>query len=230
MGTPHILIIEDDPNVATLTRDLLLKSGYQAETRSTGQEGLACLEAEPFDLLVLDLGLPDVEGLDICKRVREDPSQKDLPIFILTARGSSEDIVLGLEAGAEDYLPKPFNEREFVARVQAILRRRTAPAARNDFLSSGNIRLSPSSHEVWCLETPVPLTLREFDILRIFLSNPGKAMAREELIKLAWGPTTAIVPKVVDVHVGHLRTKLGSEGKRIETVPQVGYKLLNPKK
>ena len=230
MGTFRILIIEDDPTVATLTRDLLLKSGYEAETRSTGAEGWARLQAESYDLLVLDLGLPDVEGLEICKRVRESAAQGNLPIFILTARGSSDDIVRGLEAGAEDYLPKPFNEREFVARVQAILRRRTAQEARNDFLSSGKIRLSPSSHEAWCSEKPVPLTLREFDLLRIFLSNPGKALTREELIKLAWGPTTAIVPKVVDVHVGHLRTKLGPEGKRIETVPQVGYKLLTPPK
>ncbi|HVZ81064.1 MAG TPA: response regulator transcription factor, partial [bacterium] len=147
-----------------------------------------------------------------------------MPVFILTARGSSEDIVRGLEAGAEDYLSKPFNEREFLARVRAILKRHSSTTPVKDEIISGKVRLSPTSHEVWCQDKPIALTLREFDILRIFLENPGKALSREEIVRLAWGPATAIVPKVVDVHVGHLRAKLGPEGKRVETVPQVGYK------
>jgi len=135
-----------------------------------------------------------------------------------------------LEAGAEDYLPKPFNEREFLARARAILRRKTPIAEKEDHILSGKIKMSPSFHEVWCSGKPVLLTLREFDILRVFLINPGKALTREEIVKMAWGPATAIVPKVVDVHIGHLRMKMGAEGKRIETIPQVGYKLSPPKK
>jgi len=171
-----------------------------------------------------------MDGMDLCAQIRKDPSRQTLPVFILTARGSSEDIVRGLQAGAEDYLPKPFNERVFVARAQAILRRRLPASPQSDYLESGKIRLSPSSHEAWVDEKLVPLTLREFDILRVFLSHSGKALAREEIIQKAWGPSTAIVPKVVDVHIGHLRDKLGFEGKRIEAVPQVGYKLTAPKK
>ncbi len=225
----QILIVEDDPAVSILTRDLLLKEGYKVMAVFEGKDGLNALKWEKFDLVILDLGLPDMDGLELCAKIKEDPLRKDLPVFILTARGSSEDIVKGLEAGAEDYLPKPFNEREFVARVQAILRRRSPLPPKDDLIVSGKIKLSPSSHEVWCSGGPIQLTLREFDILRVFLSNPGKALTREDLIKMAWGPATAIVPKVVDVHVGHLRSKLGPEGKRVETVPQVGYKL-NPAK
>ena len=229
MKQPHILIVDDDWTVLTLTRDLLLKEGYSVTAVSTGRDGWNTLQREEFDLLVLDLGLPDMDGLDFCAQAKKDPLRRDIPVFILTARSSSEDTVKGLEAGAEDYLQKPFNEREFVARVRAILRRLSPLNSKPEILSSGKIKLSLTSHEAWCADKPITLTLREFDILRIFLSNPGKAFSREEIVKMAWGPATAIVPKVVDVHVGHLRLKLGNEGKRVETVSQVGYKLAPPR-
>jgi len=227
---PSILMIEDDLAVSTLTRDLFQREGFLVQTADTGAKGWDLFQKGAFDLLVLDLGLPDVEGMDFCARVKADPAKGKVPVFILTARGSSEDIVRGLEAGAEDYLSKPFNEREFLARVRAILRRHSSMTAAKDEIQSGRVKLSPTSHEVWCQDKPILLTLREFDILRIFLENPGKALSREEIVRLAWGPATAIVPKVVDVHVGHLRAKLGAEGKRVETVPQVGYKWIAPKK
>lgn len=230
MRDPNILIIEDDPAVATIIRDLLLKEMFEVKTASTGGEGVGLLQQEAFDLIILDLNLPDGDGLKICRQLKASPEQRLIPIFMLTSRGSAEDIVKGLEAGAEDYLPKPFNESEFVARARAILRRRAPLASKDDHIVSGKIKLSPSSHEVLCSDKPIFLTLREFDILRVFLSNVGRALTREDIIKMAWGPATAIVPKVVDVHMGHLRNKLGAEAKRIETVPQVGYKLVSPKK
>jgi DNA-binding response OmpR family regulator len=222
----QVLIIEDDPAVLTLTRDLLLKEHYEVRTAATYQAGRESVKTVPPDLVVLDLNLPDGDGLDLCREIKSVSETKDIPVFILTARGSSEDIVAGLEAGAEDYLPKPFNEREFLARARSILRRKTPsdPTGRDE-LSSGILRLSPHSHEAWCKNKPLELTLREFDILQVFLMNEGKALTRDEIVKLAWGPSTAIVPRVVDVHVGHLRNKLGAEGRRIETIPQVGYKL-----
>jgi DNA-binding response OmpR family regulator len=229
MRRPSILIIEDDPSVSTLTRDLFLKEGYGVRTVAKAREGWAILQKEDFDLLVLDLGLPDMNGLDLCAQIKKDPVRGQIPIFILTALGSAEDTVKGLEAGAEDYLSKPFNEREFLARARAILRRRDPLVTKDEQIVSGKIRLSSAAHEAWCSDLPVQLTLREFDILRVFLDNPGKTLTREEMVKKAWGPTTNIVPKVVDVHVGHLRAKLGTEGKRIATVPQVGYKLVPPK-
>ncbi len=230
MNKMSILVVEDDPAVSIITRDLFLKEGYAVTTVSNGTDALKVVKTNDFDLLVLDLELPDIDGINICRMVKEDYPDRKLPIFILTARGSSEDIVKGLEAGAEDYLPKPFNEREFLARARAILRRKEPLLPKDEQIISGRIKLSPSSHEAWCADKPVSLTLREFDLLRVFLANSGKALTREEIVKMAWGPSTAIVPKVVDVHIGHLRVKLGPEGKRIETVPQVGYKLAPPKK
>jgi DNA-binding response OmpR family regulator len=230
MKQPSILVIEDDSAVSTIIRDLFLKEGYDVRTFSNAQDGLKALQGEEFDLLILDLGLPDMDGLELCGRIKRDPLRGKMPVFILTARSSSEDIVKGLEAGAEDYLPKPFNEREFLARARAILRRQTPVGEKDDHILSGKIKLSPAFHEVWCSDKPVFLTLREFDILRVFLANIGKALTREEIVRMAWGPATSIVPKVVDVHIGHLRLKLGPEGKRIETIPQVGYKLILPKK
>lgn len=230
MNQPSILVVEDDPAVSLITRDLFIKEGYRVTTVANGTDALKAVAGAVFDLMVLDLQLPDMDGLEICRAVQKSDPARKMPVFILTARGSSEDIVKGLEAGAEDYLPKPFNEREFIARARAILRRQQPLMPKDDRIISGEIVLSPSAHEAGCCGKTVPLTLREFDILRVFLSNVGKAFTREEIVKMAWGPSTAIVPKVVDVHVGHLRSKLGPEGKRIETVPQVGYKLVPPKK
>ncbi len=226
MKQPSILMIEDDPSVSTLTRDLFLKEGYKVRMSSKAMEGWDILQKEEFDLLILDLGLPDMNGLDLCNKIKRDPARGQIPIFILTALGSSEDIVKGLEAGAEDYLSKPFNEREFLARARAILRRHDPLVTKDEQIISGKIKLSSASHEAWSSDAPIQLTLREFDILRVFLLNPGKTLTREEMVRMAWGPATTIVSKVVDVHVGHLRAKLGAEGKRIATVPQVGYKLV----
>jgi DNA-binding response OmpR family regulator len=226
MKQPTILMIEDDPSVSTVTRDLFLKEGYEVKSVSKAMDGWNALQKGDFDLIVLDLGLPDMDGLELCAKIKKDPVKGNIPVFILTALGSSEDTVRGLEAGAEDYLSKPFNEREFLARARAILRRREPLLKKDELIISGAIRLSIDSHEAWRGEEPVQLTLREFDILKVFLANPGKSLTREEIVKMAWGPNTTIVPKVVDVHVGHLRAKLGPEGKRIATVPQVGYKLV----
>jgi len=222
-----ILMIEDDPSVLTLTRDLLLAENYRVETAVNSREGWeALLRAKP-DLLILDLNLPDGDGLDLCRRLKKEASLRDLPVLILTARASSEDIVAGLEAGADDYLTKPFNEREFEARVRVILRRQVpAYPAPEEELALGELKLSIHSHKVLSKGKPVELTAREFDILRVLLTHPGKALTREEIVKFAWGPNTYLVPRVVDVHLGHLRNKLGPTGKKIETIPQIGYRIM----
>jgi two-component system alkaline phosphatase synthesis response regulator PhoP len=225
MTNPLILIIEDDPSVLTLTRDLLLTENYQVETAVNVTAGLEAIRRLKPDLLVLDLNLPDGDGLDLCRQLKKEG--RDLPVFILTARVSSDDVVAGLEAGAEDYLTKPFNEREFTARVRAILRRKLPekPVSETELIM-GDLRLSPHSHVVLYKGKLLELTLREFDILRVLLSHPGKALTREEIVRYAWGPNTYLVPRVVDVHLGHLRAKLGSMGRKIETIPQVGYRIV----
>jgi two-component system alkaline phosphatase synthesis response regulator PhoP len=227
MTDTNVLIIEDDPAVLTLTRDLLLKENYLVQAAFSLREGRSGLQRLRPDLVVLDLGLPDGDGLSFCRDLKQNPATHEIPVFILTARGSSDDIVAGLEAGADDYLPKPFNEREFLARARTILRRKGTGLSGSERVS-GQLKLNTDSHEAWCKGKQVDLTLREYEILQVFLDNPGKALGRDEIVRLAWGPTTAIVPRVVDVHVGHLRNKLGTEGRRIETIPQVGYKLSPP--
>jgi DNA-binding response OmpR family regulator len=222
-----ILIIEDDPSVLTLTRDLLLAENYRVETASNSKDGWDAIQRAKPDLLVLDLNLPDGDGLDLCRRLKKENAGRELPVFMLTARASSDDIVAGLEAGADDYLTKPFNEREFEARVRVILRRQNPEfSASEEELLLGDLKLSLHSHKVSYMGKPVELTAREFDILRVLLSHPEKALTREEIVKFAWGPNTYLVPRVVDVHLGHLRNKLGPAGKKIETIPQIGYRIM----
>jgi DNA-binding response OmpR family regulator len=227
MNPALILMIEDDPSVLTLTRDLLLAENYRVETAVNSQEGSEAVRRLKPDLLILDLNLPDGDGLDLCRDLKKEAAFKDLPVFILTARASSEDIVAGLEAGADDYLTKPFNEREFEARVRVILRRQTpVPPPGDEELILGDLKLSLHSHKVLSKGKPIELTAREFDILRVLLSHPGKALTREEIVRFAWGPNTYLVPRVVDVHLGHLRNKLGPAGRKIETIPQIGYRMI----
>jgi DNA-binding response OmpR family regulator len=227
MNPALILIVEDDPSVLTLTRDLLLAENYRVETVVNSKEGSEAVRRLKPDLLILDLNLPDGDGLDLCRQLKKEAALKDLPVFILTARASSEDIVAGLEAGADDYLTKPFNEREFEARVRVILRRQTPVSPSPDEeLILGDLKLSLHSHKVLCKGKPVELTAREFDILRVLLSHPEKALTREEIVRFAWGPNTYLVPRVVDVHLGHLRSKLGPSGRKIETIPQIGYRMI----
>jgi two-component system alkaline phosphatase synthesis response regulator PhoP len=222
-----ILIIEDDPSVLTLTRDLLLAENYRVETASNSKDGWDAVQRAKPDLLVLDLNLPDGDGLDLCRRLKKENAGRELPVFMLTARASSDDIVAGLEAGADDYLTKPFNEREFEARVRVILRRQNPEfSAPEEELLLGDLKLSLHSHKVLYKGKPVELTAREFDILRVLMSHPEKALTREDIVKFAWGPNTYLVPRVVDVHLGHLRGKLGAAGRKIETIPQIGYRIM----
>jgi len=229
MTAARILIVEDDPAIRSAAGISLRKIGHEVRGVGTIREGEAAL-AEPTDLLVLDLNLPDGNGLDLCRKLAALPEGKAVPVFIITARGSTDDVVDGLEAGAEDYMVKPFNMREFLARVRALLRRR-APRSQGDHdRVAGRLRLSEESHEAWCGGKPLELTLREFELLNVLISNPGKVLSRQELIALAWGASTSTVLKVIDVHIGHLRAKMGKDSKMIETVPQVGFKLVAPKK
>ncbi len=225
MRRARVLIVEDDPAILAVARDVLEKEGFEvdaAESLRLGQDKLLRL---PPDLLVLDLNLPDGDGLQFCRRLASSPATRGLPVFITTARGATQDIVEGLEAGAQDYMAKPYNMREFAARVRAMARRSQPKAAGERDLVSGRLRLSPQSHGAWCEGRPVELTLREFEVLRVLMAREGEALRREDIIARAWGPSTAIVVRVIDVHVSHLRSKLGREGRRIETVPQVGFRL-----
>jgi DNA-binding response OmpR family regulator len=223
--TARVLVVEDEPDIRTLVGYHLEREGFRVSAARSGPEALRLVRAAPPDLLVLDLMLPELDGLEVCRRLRQDPATAAVPIVMLTARGEEVDRVLGLELGADDYLVKPFSPKELVARVRAVLRR-TRPASPGT-LSSGAIAMDLGRHAVAVDGTPVVLTPKEFDLLRALLEARGRVLSREHLLDRVWGYARAseIVSRTVDVHVRRLRAKLGPAGRRIVTVKQVGYRL-----
>jgi two-component system response regulator MprA len=220
----RLLVVEDDPQVRAMLTRALRYEGFEVAAACDGAEALAALRASPPDLLLLDLLLPDADGVDLCGRLRDagDP----VPILMLTARDTVTDRVAGFEAGADDYLVKPFSTAELVARVRALLRRaRDRPPA--TMRRVGDLALDPSTHEVRRGRRVVPLTRREFDLLALFLDNPGTVLARERLLTEAWGFQSPVETNAIDVYVGYLRRKLeeGGEPRLIHTVRGVGYVL-----
>jgi two-component system, OmpR family, alkaline phosphatase synthesis response regulator PhoP len=211
---PRILVIEDDPSIAELVALSLGTVGLDAVVASSGTDGLAALEGA--DLVVLDLGLPDVLGLRLVGEIKA----KGVPVLILSARDSLKDKVGGLDAGAEDYVTKPFEPLELIARVRAILRRRSQTDSR---LSVAGIDIDAEARTVRSCGREVELTRREFDLLLSLAEHKGMALSRDRLLELAWGYEAAVETRTVDVHVQRLREKLGTSA--IRTVPGIGYRL-----
>jgi two-component system response regulator MprA len=223
----RLLVVEDDPQVRAMLTRALRYEGFEVAAACDGAEAMAALRASPPDLLLLDLLLPDADGVDLCGRLRADGDP--VPILMLTARDTVTDRVAGFEAGADDYLVKPFSTAELVARVRALLRRaRERPATSTRRV--GDLVLDPSTHEVRRGGRVVRLTRREFDLLALFLDNPGTVLARERLLTEAWGFLSPVETNAVDVYVGYLRRKLEESGepRLIHTVRGVGYVLREP--
>ena len=221
----RVLIVEDEPDIRDLLLFHLAREGYQVGQCRSGPEALRLARASPPDLLLLDLMLPDMDGLEVCRRLRQDPATQGLPIVMLTARGDEVDRVLGLELGADDYVVKPFSPRELIARIRAVLRR-VRPAAGAAPLVIGRLAIDAAAHQVTVAGAVVSLTRKEFDLLRALAEARGRVLSREYLLDHVWGYTAAgeIESRTVDVHVRRLRQKLGAEGQRIGTVTGVGYR------
>jgi DNA-binding response OmpR family regulator len=218
-----VLIVEDEEGIASFVGMYLKKGGFGVSVAATGAEALARAAAERPALIVLDLALPDIDGIDVCRRIRQ---RSDVPILMLTARDDDVDKIIGLEVGADDYLTKPFNPRELVARVKSILRR-TAPARRtleSAALSHGELLIDAGRREVTVAGTEVQLAPKEFDLLWELLDHRGLVLTRDQLLERVWGYTFAGDTRTVDVHVRQLRRKLG-EACPIVTVWGVGYKV-----
>jgi two-component system response regulator RegX3 len=215
-----VLLIEDEQSIGLLVRAYLERDGFQALWVRSGEEGLAELGRHPVRLVVLDVGLPGVDGFEVCRRIR---ARSSLPIIMLTARDEEADRVAGLEVGADDYVSKPFSPRELMARVKAVLRR-TEPRTQEDLLEQGDVTLWRSAREVSVGGSRVDLTGKEFDLLSFFMENPGAVLSRELLLDRVWGMEYPGETRTVDVHVGQLRKKLGRPS-LIETVRGAGYKL-----
>lgn len=222
-----ILLVDDEQHIIDLARMYLEQDGYQVISAADGASALRRILDEPPALVVLDLMLPELDGWEVCRRVR---AHSDVPIIMLTARTDDVDKIVGLELGADDYLTKPFNPRELVARVRAILRRaERRPAAGapppDRALTFHNLRIEPDKRLVTVDGRPVDLRLKEFDLLLALAANPGIVFSREKLLDLVWGFDFAGETRTVDVHIAHLRHKLTGMRPVIETVWGVGYKL-----
>jgi DNA-binding response OmpR family regulator len=226
MSGETILVVDDEANIVELTRLYLEREGFLVESAADGREALARLEARPPALVVLDLMLPGVDGFEVCRRVR---STSDVPILMLTARDDDVDKIVGLELGADDYLTKPFNPRELVARVKAILRRTERPARAGESpVHVGDVTVDPGRREATVAGQPVVLRPKEFDLLRALAEHRGRVLTREQLLQLVWGYDFYGETRTVDVHVAHLRRKLAqSQAVRIETITGIGYKLVS---
>jgi DNA-binding response OmpR family regulator len=218
--TGTVVLIEDEQSIGTLVRAYLERDGFQAVWVRSGEQGFAELNRHPVRLVILDVGLPGIDGFEVCRRIR---ARSALPIIMLTARDEETDRVAGLEVGADDYVPKPFSPRELMARVRAVLRR-TEPRSNDDVLQFEDVTVWRSAREVEVAGSRVDLTGKEFDLLAYFLENTGAVLSRELLLDRVWGMEYPGETRTVDVHVGQIRKKLGRPG-LIETVRGSGYKI-----
>ena len=218
-----VLVVEDEASIASFVSLYLKNAGYGVRTASTGTEALSAAASDSPSLIVLDLMLPDIDGIEVCKRIRQ---RSDVPILMLTARDEDVDKIIGLEVGADDYLTKPFNPRELVARVKSVLRR-AAPARQdpeNAVIKHGDLTVDSGRREVRVGEEEIQLAPKEFDLLWELLDHRGLVLTRDQLLERVWGYTFAGDTRTVDVHVRQLRRKLG-DASPIVTVWGVGYKV-----
>lgn len=224
----RILFIEDELNLLQSLTYILEKEGFEVRGTPLGVEGASMAMAEPPDLVLLDLNLPDVDGFEVCRRLKANPSTRSTFILMLSARGGMEDVVAGLEAYADDYLTKPFQPRVLLARIHALLRRRTHALAPQPPQPHGLLRIDPAAREVWLNGQSLCLTKSEFEILQLLAASPGRVLTREQILDQIRGTDFAITDRVVDYQVSGLRKKLGVAADYIQTIRGVGYKFVVP--
>ena len=225
MARQNILVVDDEEDILELVKFNLAKEGFEVTCAATGEEALKEARSRPPDLVVLDLMLPGIDGLEVCRTLKRNAATAHIPIVMLTAKGEESDIVAGLEVGAEDYVTKPFSPKVLTARIRAVLRRREAgePAESTD-LKVHDIVMHPGRHEVLAGGKPVELTYTEFRILHFLARRPGWVFTRAQILDAARGTDIAVTDRAVDVHIVSLRRKLGKQGEWVETVRGVGYR------
>ena len=219
-----IWCVDDDSTIRDIEVYALTQTGFSAKGFTDGLSMLEALKSEKPDLIVLDIMMPGMDGVDVLKEIRQNPETKKIPVIMATAKGTEMDKIQGLDTGADDYLVKPFGIMEMISRVKAILRR-TEPAEKDDTITVGEISLSINSHTVKVNGEKISLTYKEFEILKLFITNPGIVFTRDKLLSQVWGIDYLGETRTVDMHIKTLRQKLGGAGKRIETVIGVGYKM-----
>lgn len=226
MAGEKILVIDDELNIVELLKYNLLSSGYKVYYALNGKDGLNLAVENKPDLILLDVMLPEMDGFDVCKQMKKIKEIENIPIIMLTAKGDEFDKILGLELGADDYITKPFSVRELLARIKVVLRRNIKEEM-TDVISIGDLTIYMDKHEVYKSNVKLDLTLKEFELLTLLISNKGKVLTRDFLLDKIWGYEYYGETRTVDVHVRHLRQKVednDSDPKYIETVRGIGYK------
>jgi len=224
----RILVAEDDADIAALVRHYLEKAGYGVDVTGSGRDVMPRLRQHPADLVILDVMLPGMDGLDVCRAMRADPTTAAVPVIMLTAKAEESDRIVGLELGADDYITKPFSPGEVVARVRALLRRAHRPAPATGTLSYGPLTVDVDRHQVKADGHDVKLTAKEFLLLQYLLQHRGRVLSRDLLLSDVWDYAYTGGTRTVDVHVRRLREKLPFLAEALVTVKQFGYKLLDP--
>lgn len=219
-----ILVVDDDIQLCQLTSDILEEHGYVAIAAHSTDEGFKKLYEDRPDLIVLDVWLPSIGGLEFCRQVRLDEQSRHVPIIMLTVQDKEMDKVMGLEMGADDYMTKPFGQRELLARIKALIRRVDRHQSQAKMLQSGELTLDMDMHVVKIKNKAVPMTPKEFDLLATLIQNRRKALNRQNLLTAVWGYDAPGTTGTIDVHIRHLRRKLGSHGDKIKTILGFGYR------
>ncbi len=228
MAKANVLVIDDEEDLIELVRYNLSQEGFAVSAARDGETGLAAARHDMPDVVVIDLMLPGIDGLEVCRALRADDRTSHIPIIMLTAKGAESDRVVGLEMGADDYVTKPFSPRELAARIKAVLRRVAPRQPAPDFLKHGTLSIDLERHEVACGSKAVNLTATEFRLLHFLATRPGRVYSRSELIDGALGRDVTVLDRTIDVHIMSLRRKLGDCGDCIETVRGFGYKFTEP--
>ncbi|WP_136810058.1 response regulator transcription factor [Desulfosediminicola flagellatus] len=234
MGKVHILIVEDEADIQQLVSYNLIRAGFNVTCADSGEEALECLRHENIDCMLLDLMLPGLSGLEVCTEVKKGRAKEHshIPIIMLTAKGEEEDVIVGLECGADDYLTKPFSPKVLIARIKAVLRRTVAKTEKKNeemepTIVVGDLVINKGKHEVLLSDQDVQLTATEFGILALLAGKSGWVFTRQQIIDAVRGYDFLITPRAIDVQIFGLRKKLGEYGKNIETVRGIGYRFKN---
>jgi DNA-binding response OmpR family regulator len=228
MPKARILIVEDDRSLADVLEYNLRQDGFQTAVAFDGQDGLQQAKLKPPDLVVLDLMLPIIDGLEICRRLRADPVTRSVLVLMLTAKGEETDQVAGFSVGTDDYVSKPFSVRVLLERVRALLRRRDGTNGNANVLVSQGVLLDRERHRVTVEDTPLDLTPSEFGLMEALIRQPGRVFSRSELIDAALGGDSLVLERTIDVHIRSLRKKLAEHAALVETVRGVGYRFRDP--
>ena len=226
MAKQKILVVDDEPDLVELVKDVLERNDYSVISARNADLAIKKVRESKPDLIILDLNLPGIGGIEVCRILKEDRKTSSIPIIMLTVKSTETDKIAGLEAGADDYMTKPFSTAELVARTRAVLRRILYAGEPGEVLVSGDIRLDSTEHIVYVKDKQIDLTPKEFNLLYLLMKKKGKVLSRTFLIENIWGYEYLGGTRTVDVHVRHLREKLGKEEKKIETVEGVGYKFV----